>query len=577
MPEFHNDSLVPQKHGVLSPFAIFTWCLVIVIALGVITLSLTKFDLERLRGSSYFIEKAHQAIEKKDWVAAISALQRVQGRERDEPPFLRVVADFLEATQSEPSVLETVLNKLDALGQMQPMDYIWACRLQLNARKIDLARKALDRIPTSERSSVDVLKLSVAVLAGEGRASEATAEEARLFQLFPNDPEVVLRTAKRDLKGTFAEIQQAALNKLWMLARQPNEWGLEAIRVLSEQSDLTLSEARQLLNLTDQQPAIIPAERLRVVSILLKLESSRREELINAEVKRYQQGTKLEKAQLGYWMASHHEYDKVMALVPEEELMKSAELFPMVAQGLAGQQRWKELQALISKDKRLPVSNALAETWRALVARNLKPDDYREPRAHLELALREAKTNKEHFVLSLVAQMSYEANMPDLALQAYQALADARYGQELEMLEKGWEMALLLKESEDLLKIAERLAELRPDNHLFVWRRDYLRLLRGEQVEITLQDSTTDSPENEKSGVLHLMRALKAYRMHDMTQVSKNLAKIQTLENFSSGESAVCAGLLAANGEQTRAYEVAEKIRPQVLLQEEELLWKKAL
>ncbi|WP_395735568.1 hypothetical protein [Prosthecobacter sp.] len=577
MPEYHNDGLVPPKHGVLSPFAIFAWCAVIAVVLGFASLFVIKFDLERFRGSAHFLEKARKAIAQKDWAGAVSGIQHIQGRDREEPEFLRVVADYLEATRLEPAELHTILDKLEAKGRMLPVDYIWACRLHLAAGKIDAARRALEKVPAEDRSSADALKLSITILNAEGHPKEANAEGARLFRLFPGDPEVVFRTAIRDLSGTFPEIQEAALRRLWDLARQPNEWGQNAVRVLSQQKNLTVAEASRLLDLANKQPGISPTDRLGVVTILLQLDPSHRDDLINAEVSRYQKGTKLEKAHLGRWLATEKEYDKLMSLVPEEELMKSPELFPMVAQGLAAQQRWSELMSLISKDKRLPVSNALAETWRALAAKNLKPDDFREPRAHLELALREAKTGREPFVLSLVGQMGNDGNMPDIALQAYQALADPAYGQEFEMLVKCWDMAMQMKDSEELMKIAVRMAELRPENHGYAWRRDYLRLLRGERVEVTLEEGQAGRSEDEKNDVLQLMRALKAYRMHDMAQVSEHLGKIHSPESFTKGEGAVCAGLLAANGDQARAYAIAEKIHPDVLLKEEEVLWRKAL
>ncbi|WP_395749805.1 hypothetical protein [Prosthecobacter sp.] len=576
MPEFHNDALVPPKHGVLSPFAIFVWCGLIAIVLGVGALFVIKFDLERLRGTGYFMDKAREAIARKDWVVAANAIQHVQGRDREEPEFLRVVADYLEATRAEPSMLHTILDKLEAKGKMLPVDYLWVCRLQLAAGKIDAARRALEKIPQADRRSADALKLSITVLNAEGYSKEAAVQQAELFRLFPKDPEVIFRTASRDLSGTFPEFQETALRRLWELARQPNEWGLSALRVLSQQRNLTVGEAQQLLDLADKLPGLMPSERLPVVTVLLKLDPARREELINAEIKRYAKGTKLEKAQLGQWLAGEKEYDKVMALVPEEELMKSPELFPMVAQGLAAQQRWAELEKLISKDKRLPVSDALAETWRAMVARHLRPDDVREPRAHLELALREARTARDRFVISMVAQMAAEANMTELALQAYLELADPSYGQEAEMLEKCWLMALMMKDSGELIKIAERLAELRPENHTFVRKRDYMRLLRGEQVEVTLPNAKAAAPEGEKSDFLHFLRALKAYRMNDMASVADDLKKIQSLEGFTTNELAVCAGLLAVNGELGRAFVIAEKIRPQMLLEEEEVLWRKA-
>jgi hypothetical protein len=579
MPEFHSDSLVPQKYGVLSPFAKLTWCTLIAIGVAVVSLFVFKFDLSRLRSSSHFIEQAHLAIDKKDWPAALTALQHIQGANREKPEFLRVVADYLEATQTEPQFLSSVLDKLDTRNLMLPADYLWACRLQLAERRIDLARKALNRIPAPTRTSAEALKLSVAILSEEGRQKEAVAEEAKLFQLFPQDPEVVLRMATRDLVGTFPEFQQAALKKLWALAEQPNESGLNAIRILSQQSDITLTAARQLLDLLDKQPTLTPAERLRMVSVIMKLDPSRREDLINAEMERYRTGGLNVLAQLASWLAQEKENEMLMALVSSRgELLQTPEIFPMVALAMAERKRWNGLLNLLKPSpKPLPVPKSRAAAWRALAARNLYPEDTREARSHLEEALREGAVEKNTSAVFETARLAEDWSMSDVALKAYEALAVPGSQQEQTMLEKSLQMAVLLKDSTVQLRLAEKLSSLLPSNLLLAHRRDYLKLLLGTQIETiaTANGEASASPvvnSNEK-----LLKALHAYRLHDRPQAFIEIQSIENTVEMSVGERAVYAGILAESGETRKAYNLAEKIRSADLLDEEIMFLNKAL
>lgn len=585
MPEFHaDDSLVPQKYGVLSPFAKFTWCMVVVIVVGVFSLLVFKFDLERLRGSTYFISKARQAVASQDWGTAVSAMQHVQGTDRDGPEFLRVVADYLEATQSEPALLDSILSKLEAMGLMQPADYLWACRLQLATRKIDQARKALDRIPAQMRSGVEALKLSIVILNEEGRLSEAAAEEAKLIQLFPNDPEVILRVATRDLEGTFPEFQQAALKKLWALAEQPSDVGLNAIQVLSERVELTLAEATRLLDLADKQPGITPGERLRVVSVILKLDPAHRGKLIDAEIARYHSKDLKILAQLASWLAQEKEYDRLMLvassspLVSKDELLQTAEIFPMIALGLAEQARWSDLMDLLKQGKKpLPVPKARAAAWRALATRNLEPEDTRETRFHLEEALREGNAEKNHSAVFETARLAEDWGMPDLALKAYEALAVPGSKQEQGMLEKCLQMAVLLKDSAAQLRLAERLASLMPSNLLLTHRRDYLKLLLGTDIETTTLAGDLPSDSSDAHSIRKLLEALRAYRLHDQTLAFTIIRSVQNTGEMSTGERAVYAGILAESGETRKAYDLAEQIRPELLLHEEISFLNKAL
>ena len=99
-----------------------------------------------------------------------------------------------------------------------------------------------------------------------------------------------------------------------------------------------------------------------IVSIIMRLDPERRETLLSAELKRYGNADRSIQTRVVAWLAGEKAYDKIMGLVPEEVLLKSAELFPIMVQGLAAQGRWEEMLALLKQGKKLPVSNARAPT-----------------------------------------------------------------------------------------------------------------------------------------------------------------------------------------------------------------------
>ncbi len=578
MPEYHSDSLIPVKHGVLSPFAQLVWGMALLIVLSLALLFWIQFDFQRLRGADYFISKAQQAVLAKDWPAAVGAIQQVQQHAREKPTHLRVLADLLEATNSEHALLDSTLKKLDDQGSMLPVDYLWACRLRLVAGQIAAARQAWERIPSTTRSGLEARKLNLAILREDGHPQEAAAEENRLQEEFPDDPEIALRKAVQDLTGTFPEIQQAARRKLWELAQHSNEAEAAAIRVLSQRNDLTQSEATQLLELADQQPTISPTERLRLVSLILRLDPTQREALLNAETQRYRTAGPAELAQVASWLAHEKEYGRLMTILPEDLLMKSPDLFPQVAQGLASQEKWQDLLTLVKKGKKLPVSNARAATWRALAARHLRPDDTRELREHLEEAVRVGSGEKNALAVLGAARLAEEWGVADLALKAYEELAVPGSPQEEDMLEKCWQMATILKDTTALLRLADKLATLRPANVQFVQRRDYLRLLCGDKLETTLLRAAADTAQPTRaSDIDFLLQALKAHRLHERDRAAAALEQILDTTNLTVGERAVYAGLLALNGQARRAYILAETIRSELLLPEETVFLRQAL
>jgi len=580
MSEFTSESLLPRKHGNISPFAKLVWYQIAFVVLTVIVLLATKFDFARLLGTDHFIRKTRQAIAAKDWLTAVGVLRHIGGRDRERDDYLRVLADYLEATRTEPALLDATLVKLDAKGLMLPVDFVWACRLRLVGGNIAAARTLWDRIPATSRQTAEVMKLSIALLKEEGRLQEAAKVESLLFEQFADDPETAVLKAVRDLEGTFPEIQQAALNRLWEYAGREDAPGPMAIRVLSQRKDLTPYDANHLRELADSNPGIVIGDRLPIISTLMRLDPSQRDRLLAAEVKRYENGDSEVQTQLASWLAKEKEYDKVMALVPEAMLMKSPDLFPQVAQGLAEQGRWEDLMKLIPKGKKLPVSNARAATWRALATKNLQPDHTKEIRSYVEEAIREGQVERNGLAVMGAARLAEEWAMADLALKAYEVLAVPGSAQEADLLEHCWQSATTLKDSTMLLKLADRRASLKPGNFQLALQRDYMHLLCGDQVETALASSkaVTGAPVLElESDASRLLQALKAYRLHDRPLLTAALEEVHNARELTTGERAVYAGLLAVNGQAAQAFQMAESVRPELLLDEEAVFLRLAL
>ncbi|MFZ2278598.1 MAG: hypothetical protein WAW39_12400 [Prosthecobacter sp.] len=570
IPETDIESLIPKKGGKLSWFAMLTWVLIGVVLLGMTWLVLTKFDIGRLRGPGYFVTQAREALDAGSLPEALSAIQKVHGPARSSPDFLRILADYLQKTSSEPALLAETLEKLELAGSARPDDVLWISQARYLTGDTRRARAAWDRLSSSQRSSLMAMKLNIDLLRKEGSLHEAAELELQLFQRFPDEPEVAFRKALKDLDGSFPEIRDAAWKVLFKMASTGGRTGLDAVRTLSRRTELTLAEAEQLLKLAETHPDITPDDRLMIVSAIMRLNPMRREETIQAEIERYRTAGPAILAQVAAWLTREKEYAKIRELVPESVLLESPALFPLVAQGLQEQQKWQELMDLLKKGKKLPVSNARAATWRALAVRNLHPSDIKAARDHLEEAIQQGASERNALALLGAATLAESWHMTDLALQAYQALAQPGSSGELQMLEKCWEMATIQNDSALLVRLASRLLKLRPDDLQFVRRHDYLCLLRGVGLETTLLDGETAT----RSASDHLLEALKAYRLHDLAHASVVLHKVVDTKDFSMGEKAVYAGLLATTcNEVSQAYQIAEKIHTEGLLPEERVFW----
>ena len=576
MPEFHSDSLVPPKHVVLSPFAMVVWCAILLIVLGFGVVFVSKFDFNRLLGVEHFAKKARLATAAKDWPAALEALRQIKGSDREKVTYLRVLADFLEATHTEPSLLDTTLDKLERKGGLQPQDFLWMARQRLAAGNLTAARKALGGMSVPLRQSLDYMKINAELFRQEGRLQEALDAESLLFDTYPDDPETAVRKAMRDLDGAFSELQEAALKRLWEIASQPGQPGAMAIRALSQRKGLGLAEAGQLRVLAGKNPGVPLQDRLQLTSLLMQLDPSRHDQLLEEEMKSYENADMGVKAQMASWLAREKQYDRILEVVPMKVVMSSPDLFPQVAQSLAEKGRWKELMELVKKGKKLPVSDARAATWRALAIRNLHPEDFKEVRLQLEEAIHEGIAEKNGLALLGAARLAEEWSMADLALTTYEALAVPGSAAEADILEKCWKTALILKNTEKLLKLADRRARLRPGNVQLAQLRDYMHLLCGDQLETSSAAVDATAGVKDVSDAALFIQALRAYRMHDLPLLSRTLGQIHDVSSLGAGERAVYAGLQAFNGQAAKAFQVAETVRPELLLNEESVFLKMA-
>jgi len=557
--------MVVMLRRLFSPFACLAWGLVLVMLYLGLRLVEKQFGFELLGGSTQHIADARVAVQQNDWAGASAAIQKVPPADRHRTEFLRVLADYLKGTRTDPALLSQVVSRLAAQGSLNTEDFVWLCQEHLAAGKATAARETLQFIPDELRKTLPLLEVELAILAREGRHQESAEVMNQMFKIFADDPTVALNQAIQDLRGTFPEMQRSARGRLWEIAQGEDAHGLAALRILAK-AELTLAESEQLLRLADGHPNTRAADRLAVVSILMRLAPERRENLLNQATLRLS-GNHAATQSLATWLAQENEFARMQKLLSSSTAMSFADSFVLTAQGLAKQERWSALLELLNKGRQLPVSAARTATWRALAAKHLHPDDLGEARTHMQEAIRRGGVEKDSLAVLGAARMAEEWSMPDLALAAYLTLAEPGTRQESEMLEKCWYAAVSLRDEGLLENLARRLAATWPDNGTYALRYEYLRLLRGEKITMSCGAGPSTSATGVPAASRLLTESLKAYRLGDLFLSAYYLRSITDASTLALGERAVFAGLLAATcGETARAYQIAEKIHPRGIL-----------
>jgi|GEM_PF-840202 len=523
-----------------------------------------------------YIQRGEEAIAQQDWPAALGAIQKIPEGERQRPGFLRLLADYLIGTRSSPELLANTLQKLKPSVHFRQEDHLWLCSAWLNSQHLDRARAAFEAFPPAIASGLEATQLKIELLRKEGQKREALQIQDSMEKIFTADPKVAVQHAWKEWNSPFPEVRQKAHERLWDLALRHDAPGLSAIRTLSQDTALTRTEADQLLSLATQHPDAQAADRLKVVSLQMAQQPEHRQEMIQAEVTRHQSSGPAILAQLSSWLSREKEPGRILQLIPESRWKEQPALLPLVVQALVDQARWQDLLSTLTEaDNARQFSRAQLMNWRAQALKKLHPEDPACPREELESAIRQGNGEKSYLALMTSAHIAEDWQLTDLALQAYQFLALPGVGNEAGLLEKCTQMAALLKDTDALSAATVRLAALQPSNTRAAHRAAYLRLLRGEMLETAI--STTSRPA-EGDSTAWLLAALKAWRLGDTLTTRDKLRHIHDSALFAPGERAIYAGLLAKAGRDiARAFQVAEKIRPELLLPEEMTFLKMAL
>lgn len=533
------------------------------------------YDGVQLPTKSY-LQRGEEAVAQQDWPAALGAIQKIPEGDRQRPGFLRLLADYLIGTRSSPELLANTLHKLKPSVLFRQEDHLWLCSAWLNSQHPDRARAAFEAFPPGIASSLEATQLKIELLRKEGQQHEALQIQDSMEKIFTTDPKVAVQHAWKEWNSPFPEVRQKAHDRLWDLALRHDAPGLSAIRTLTQDTALTRTEADQLLRLATQHPDAQVSDRLKIVSLQIARQPERRQEMIQAEVTRHQSGGPAVLAQLSSWLSKEKEPGRILQLIPESRWKKQPALLPLVVQAFVDQARWQDLlRTLQEADNAHQFSQAQLKNWRAQALKKLHPEDAIQPREELASAIHQGNVEKSHLALMTSAHIAEDWQLTDLALQAYQFLALPGVVDEAGLLEKCTQMAALLKDTEALSAATVRLATLQPGNTRAARRASYLRLLRGEMLETAFRPTSRPA---EDDSTAWLLAALKAWRLGDALTSRDKLRHIQDSARFPPGERAIYAGLLAkACGDIARAFQVAEKVRPELLLPEEIAFLKMAL
>ncbi len=517
-------------------------------------------------------EEANLLIKGERYEPAARLLQDGLRRHPDETVLLRSVAELCAKGENDPltamSFIQRVLGRPDA----NDGDRRRLAELLLQGGDVGEARRIYGELPPAEQTGRRGLELLSQITRLSGNHSEADQILRRALSQDPNDLEARLRLAIMDDQAKIGNSQSVTSPAIWETARRGGEVAMQAIQYLATKDGLTPGEARDLKALAESQPNLSEPLRYAVLTAYLHLLPQERTAVIEAETERTRERGVQDRFDFLRWLGTQGQYQRVLDLVPAESITRDAEVFLVYVDALSAAGRWKELLSLL-QNRKPPVTAATAHVIIATCYGKLQPDMV-EARRELSSAIIAGKN--EVPVLIRAAKLAEGMNSFDLAVQAYQVLADASPSRRIACLEKIAELQRGDLNVDGLLGALKQLHELRPRNRIYADRLNYLRLVSGMEMEIAYEDlvgfqkaaaSQAETPEFPGS----VLRALATWRFGSQEDLVNEIKTLPDPAGLAPGVRAVVAGFLSMSGRDTEGFRVAEKVPRASLLEGERL------
>ena len=523
---------------------------------------------------AHHLTQAEEAIARQDWMTALEAVQNAARSEPQSPEMLRTSVRVLAGMNVHPDEILRTLQQVENAGGMTPEMGIIRAQAHLTRGDLLAAQQALNALPEATRQNWDAIELEATLLLHQGRQHEAQDRLQATEDATTATPDGGFRRAVLGLSLPSASERRAARARVWQEARAGTPHTPLALTLLCQDAGLTADEATELLRLIGQRPPTPATAGLHYTALTaaLRLGPTRKASLLRTEATRA--AALPSEAQIGYLMfLSKNREPQAMLTFLKEHGTALKQLSPgddanMELEALGKSQQWAAVRQKLARPESKRLGALTFNLWQACAITALDPGSS-AALDHLQLAY--AATGKGRDITGALRVADVAANMSHHAFAAarYQELAEQPMlpSDMIACLEKACHCLTQAKDTAALLRVTRTLADRSPARFDHAYRADYLDLLTGGPFETIVPD--IHRPDASFQARQRLLSSMIYHRLKQLDPLRTELQDLERATNWSAGERAVIAGLLAAAGEPARAWQVAEKVPESLLLAEE--------
>ena len=477
----------------------------------------------------------------------VQAFQRVQEAVKmapENPNVVRMNAEILTMAR-RPEALY-YLDQLDRIGATQENDRVLRVRALMSLDRPKEASELLEDVLNKQVPTDQMMKLAETVW-GKSQKDEMLAKSMRNYAArHPEDHEHALRLARVEImSGKSLEIS-SGIRRAWEVADGKDEaLGLKALELLDSSTDLPPDDSRRLIERLRSHPRAGGWHLVAALSRQVKLEPSRRSELILEAARTARSRQREDLVPLIRWlvMPPQNEYLTVLSLVSEDEAITYKPLLDNYLTAITALRRFPDLERLIEDPR---VGRILSHTEHSFYRAHLAyvtQKTAEETRAALIVAKNACDIEHRADLLTLIAQYAEERGHFDIAEEAFQAVS-----RDSKQERAGFDGLIRMTKSngntEGLLKAAGEAVRRWPDDIRYQEEFLYANLLTGREVELAFSEVQRLHKLQPKDYQRRLMVALACWRLKDLRTATIFLNDMDlTGGHLTPGQQAVYAAI----------------------------------
>ncbi len=519
--------------------------------------------------AGFYLDEAKEALEKKNYKRAVQRAKLCLQYRNDSAEAYRVLAKVADARR-DPRSLNLWTTVLQADGGGTDADRVALGEAALRENMLSVTEKQLSILMVRPTPDKEVYNLAGLLAARQGKLALAREWFVKALAIDPQYKRAQLDLAQVQLlMPNEPRVEKEGIDRLLELAKRPDEWGLQSLRVLTE---WTMANPTRKLpggvdpaEILSKHPLAKIQDRCLAAQFEIQRQPDKRMEIVDALLKNASELSEAEQRDLGAWLNRLGLFQKILATFPltakSPDPLMLVQLDAMAAFG-----KWEELDRFLEQDV-LMDQPVLLWIFRARTAKELGRD------ARFELSWKQAvhAAGKQPLALRYLAY--YAETLGDLprAAQAYENLSQIPEF-EIEALLKLIRPYEKLGQTADLLKVMKRLLLLRPNDPTINNDVTYLSLLLNDTSLEPFERAREVYEADPRMPAYAATYALSRLKSGDPAAAVKILSSFPLKDLVAPSWQAVYASALHAAGSPEEARTIARRIDYKHLKPEEKKL-----